>query len=88
MTALHTQIDGLEAALQQLRTGDFQVFNPLPFMLDELRPGALAPKRHQHELLLLYKHGQETVSILKLDQPLESIDALSTLSRLEASSET
>ncbi len=73
MTALHAQIDTLEAALQRLRTGDFQVFNQLPFMLDELRKGADALERHQQELVSLYEVGQEIVSILRLDQLLESI---------------
>jgi signal transduction histidine kinase len=73
MTALHAQIDALESALQRLRAGDFQVFNQLPFMLDELRKGADALERHQQELVSLYEVGQEIVSILKLDQLLESI---------------
>ncbi len=73
MIGLHTQIDNLEIALQRLRTGDFQVFNQLPLMLDELRKGAADLERRQEELLSLYEVGQEIVSILNLDQLLESI---------------
>lgn len=73
MTALHDQIDTLEAALKRLRTGDFQVFNQLPFMLDELRQGAADLERRQEELASLYEVGQEIVSILNLDRLLESI---------------
>jgi len=73
MTALHDQIDTLEAALKRLRTGDFQVFNQLPFMLDELRQGATDLERRQKELASLYEVGQEIVSILNLDRLLESI---------------
>ena len=73
MTALHAQIDALEAALARLRTGDFQTFNQLPIMLDELRKGADDLERSQQELVSLYEVGQEIVSILNLDQLLESI---------------
>jgi signal transduction histidine kinase len=73
MTQLHTQIDALETALKRLRTGDFQVLNQIPFMLDELRHGAADLERRQQELASLYEVGQEIVSILNLDQLLESI---------------
>jgi signal transduction histidine kinase len=73
MSSLHEQLDTLEAALQRLRRGDFQVFNQLPFMLDELRKGADTLERHQQELISLYEVGQEIASILRLDQLLESI---------------
>jgi signal transduction histidine kinase len=73
MTALHEQIDTLDAALKRLRKGDFQVFNQLPIMLDELRRGAADLERRQDELASLYEVGQEIVSILNLDQLLESI---------------
>lgn len=73
MTSLYDQIDNLEAALKRLRTGDFQVFNQLPFMLDDLRQSAADLERRQEELASLYEVGQEIVSILKLDQLLESI---------------
>jgi signal transduction histidine kinase len=73
MTALHDQLDSLEAALQRLRQGDFQVFNQLPIMLDELRRGAADLEQRQDELVSLYEVGQEIVSILKLDQLLASI---------------
>ncbi|MGD8792704.1 MAG: HAMP domain-containing sensor histidine kinase [Anaerolineae bacterium] len=73
MTQLHEQIDDLEAALKRLRKGDFQVFNQIPFMLDELRQGATDLERRQQELASLYEVGQEIVSILQLDELLESI---------------
>ena len=73
MTALHDQFDNLEAALQRLRQGDFQVFNQLPIILDDLRKGAADFERRQDELASLYEVGQEIVSILKLDQLLASI---------------
>ena len=73
MTALHHQIDSLEAALKQLRKGDFQIFNQIPFLLDELRKSAVDLERRQMELASLYEVGQEIVSILNLDKLLESI---------------
>jgi signal transduction histidine kinase len=73
MTALKTRINALETALKQLRKGDFQVFNRLPFILDELREGAADLERRQKELASLYEVGQEMVSILNLDRLLESI---------------
>ena len=73
MTALRTQIDNLEAALQRLRDGDFQAFNQLPIMLDDLRKGAADLEQRQEELVSLYEVGQEIVSILNLDRLLESI---------------
>lgn len=73
MTALHTQIDNIEAALQRLRNGDFQAFNQLPIMLDDLRKGAADLEQRQEELVSLYEVGQEIVSILNLDRLLESI---------------
>jgi signal transduction histidine kinase len=73
MTALRTQIDSLEAALQRLRNGDFQAFNQLPIMLDDLRKGAADLEQRQEELVSLYEVGQEIVSILNLDRLLESI---------------
>lgn len=73
MTALHAQIDSLEAALNRLRQGDFQVFNQVPIMLDELRRGSADLERRQEELVSLYEVGQEIVSILRLDRLLESI---------------
>ena len=73
MTTLHAQIDALEATLQQLRQGNFQIFNQLPLMLDELRKSATDLERRQDELACLYEVGQEIVSILKLDELLESI---------------
>ena len=73
MTLLHAQIDSLEEALKQLRTGDFQVFGQLPAMLDDLRKRADDLERRQAELLSLYEVGQEIVSILNLDRLLESI---------------
>ncbi len=73
MAKLHTQIDALEAALQRLRKGEFQVFNQLPFLLDELRQSASDLECRQQELSSLYEVGQEMVSILQLDRLLESI---------------
>jgi signal transduction histidine kinase len=73
MTALHDQIGTLEAALKQLRKGDFQVFNQIPFMLDDLRKSATDLERRQQELVSLYEVGQEIVSILNLDDLLASI---------------
>jgi signal transduction histidine kinase len=73
MTVLHAQIDALEEALKRLRTGDFQVFGQLPAMLDDLRRRADDLERRQAELISLYEVGQEIVSILNLDQLLESI---------------
>ncbi|RPI48419.1 MAG: GAF domain-containing protein, partial [Chloroflexi bacterium] len=73
MATLQTQIDNLEAALRRLRTGDFQVFNELPFLLEELRSSAADLERRQQELRSLYEVGQEIVSILQLDRLLESI---------------
>ena len=73
MTVLHAQIDELETALTRLREGDFQIFNRLPLMLDNLRKGAADLERRQEELVSLYEVGQEIVSILNLDQLLESI---------------
>ena len=73
MTALHVQIDALEEALQRLRSGDFQVFGQLPAMLEGLRRRADDLERRQAELISLYEVGQEIVSILNLDQLLESI---------------
>jgi signal transduction histidine kinase len=73
MAVLQDQINTLEAALKRLRSGDFQVFTQLPFMLDELRRGATDLERRQQELISLYEVGQEIVSILNLDQLLESI---------------
>ena len=73
MTVLHAQIDALEEALKRLRTGDFQVFGQLPVMLDDLRRRADDLERRQAELISLYEVGQEIVSILNLDQLLESI---------------
>jgi signal transduction histidine kinase len=73
MTALHVQIDALEEALQRLRSGDFQVFGQLPTMLEGLRRRADDLERRQAELISLYEVGQEIVSILNLDQLLESI---------------
>jgi signal transduction histidine kinase len=73
MTALHAQIDILEAVLQRLRTGDVQTFDQLPYMFDELRREAADLERRQDELASLYEVGQEMVSILNLDQLLESI---------------
>jgi signal transduction histidine kinase len=72
-TALHDQIDALDRALNRLRRGEFQVFNQLPLMLDELRKGASDLERRQQELTSLYEVGQEIVSILNLEQLLESI---------------
>lgn len=73
MTALHAQIDALEAIVQQLSMGDFERFTRLPILLAELRQGAADLERRQEELLSLYEVGQEIVSILTLDQLLESI---------------
>jgi signal transduction histidine kinase len=73
MDVLHDQIDSLEAALKRLRTGDFQVFNQLPLLLGDLRQTATALERRQEALTSLYEVGQEIVSILNLDQLLESI---------------
>jgi signal transduction histidine kinase len=73
MSTIHDQIDTLEAALKRLRTGEFQVFNQLPFLLDELRQSAAHLERRQAELTSLYEVGQEIVSILNLEQLLESI---------------
>lgn len=73
MTVLHAQIDALEEALKRLRAGDFQVFGQLPAMLDDLRRRADDLERRQAELISLYEVGQEIVSILNLDQLLESI---------------
>jgi signal transduction histidine kinase len=73
METLHEQIDNLEAALKRLRQGDFQLFNQLPFLLDDLRKTANGLERRQMALSSLYEVGQEIVSILNLDQLLESI---------------
>jgi signal transduction histidine kinase len=73
MAKLHAQIDNLEAALQRLRKGEFQVFNQFPFLIDELRQSAADLERRQQELVSLYEVGQEIVSILQLDRLLESI---------------
>ncbi len=73
METLHDQIDGIDAALKRLRKGDFQIFNQLPLMLDELRRTAAGMERRQQALASLYEVGQEMVSILNLDQLLESI---------------
>jgi signal transduction histidine kinase len=73
MTTIHDQIDTLEAALKRLRTGELQVFNELPFLLDELRQTAAHLERRQVELVSLYEVGEEIVSILNLEQLLESI---------------
>jgi signal transduction histidine kinase len=73
MVQVQTQIDNLEAALKRLRKGDFQVFNELPYLLDDLRSGAADLEQRQQELTSLYEVGQEIVSILKLDRLLESI---------------
>ena len=73
MIALHTQIDNLETALQRLRTGDFQSFNQIPIMLDDLRKGVADLERRQQELASLYEVGQEIASVLNLDRLLESI---------------
>ncbi len=73
MTELHAQIDTLEAAFGRLRRGEFLVFNQIPLILDELRKSAANLQRRQEELTSLYEVGQEIVSILKLDQLLESI---------------
>jgi signal transduction histidine kinase len=73
MVTLYDQIDNLDTALKRLRKGDFQVFNQLPFTLDELRKAATALDRRQKELISLYEVGQEIVSILNLDQLLASI---------------
>jgi signal transduction histidine kinase len=73
MTTLHDQIDSLQAALKQLRKGDFQVFNQLPTTLDLLRKTAADLERRQKALTSLYEVGQEIVSILNLEQLLESI---------------
>jgi len=73
MTTLHDQVDALEAAVKQLRSGDFQVFNRLPQMIEELRKGISDLERRRRELASLYEVGQEIVSILNLDQLLESI---------------
>ena len=69
----HDQVDALEAAVKQLRSGDFQVFNRLPQMIEELRKGISDLERRRRELASLYEVGQEIVSILNLDQLLESI---------------
>jgi signal transduction histidine kinase len=73
MPALYDHIDELESALNRLRKGDFQIFNQIPIILDELRKGAADLERRREELASLYEVGQEIVSILKLDQLLESI---------------
>ncbi len=73
MTEFHAQIDALETAFKQLRKGDFQIFNQLPLLLDELRQSAADLERRQKELISLYEVGQEIVSILNLDDLLESI---------------
>ena len=66
MTALRTQIDNLEAALKRLRNGDFQAFNQLPIMLDDLRKGAVDLEQRQEELVSLYEVGQEIISDLSM----------------------
>lgn len=73
MTTLHARIDALEAALKRLRSGDFQVFNQLPALLNELRQDADDLERRQRELASLYEVSQEIVSILDLDRLLESL---------------
>jgi signal transduction histidine kinase len=73
MTDLDSQIDAIEDAFQRLRNGDFQVFNQYPFMVEELRKSAADLESRQLELASLYEVGQEIVSILNLDQLLESI---------------
>jgi signal transduction histidine kinase len=73
MTALQPQIDTLEAAITRLGEGDHQILEQLPAMLGELRTGAAILERRQEELVSLYEVGQETASVLSLDQLLESI---------------
>jgi signal transduction histidine kinase len=71
--AMHAQFDALEDAFRRLRKGEFQVLNQLPLIVDELRKGAADLERRQQELASLYEVGQEIVSILNLNQLLESI---------------
>ncbi len=73
MTALQPQIDTLEAAITQLGEGDHRMLEQLPAMLGKLRMGAAILERRQEELVSLYEVGQETVSVLSLDDLLESI---------------
>ena len=73
MTSIHQQIDALEAALKRLRKGELQTFNELPFLLDKLRHSASDLEHRQEELSSLYEVSQEIVSILELDELLESI---------------
>ena len=71
--AMHAQFDALEEAFGRLRKGEFQVLNQLPLIVDELRKGTADLERRQQELASLYEVGQEIVSILNLNQLLESI---------------
>jgi signal transduction histidine kinase len=73
MTSIHQQIDALEAAFKRLRKGELQTFNELPFLLDTLRQSATDLEHRQEELGSLYEVTQEIVSILELDELLESI---------------
>ena len=73
MNALQPQIDTLEAAITQLGEGDHRILEQLPAMLRELRTGAAILERRQEELVSLYEVGQETVSVVSLDELLESI---------------
>jgi signal transduction histidine kinase len=73
MTGIHQQIDALEAAFKRLRKGELQTFNELPFLLDTLRQSATDLEHRQEELGSLYEVTQEIVSILELDDLLESI---------------
>jgi signal transduction histidine kinase len=73
MADLNRQIDAIEDAFKRLRKGDFQVFNQYPFMVEELRKSAADLESRQLELASLYEVGQEIVSILNLNELLESI---------------
>ena len=73
MNALQPQIDTLEAAIIQLGEGDHRILEQLPAMLGDLRTGAAILERRQEELVSLYEVGQETVSVVSLDELLESI---------------
>jgi signal transduction histidine kinase len=73
MSQLRSQIDALDKAFQQHREGNVQALGQVPFLLSELRKSADGLESRQQELATLYEVGQEMVSILKLDQLLESI---------------
>jgi signal transduction histidine kinase len=79
MTGLNQQIDALEEAVRRLRSGDLYVFDQLPAIVEDLRNSAASLERRQAELTSLYEVAQEIVSILNLNELLESILSRATI---------